>query len=194
MVKTGSNKPIVRVWLSLMKLIAAVITVFILSASPAHAAPSGPELRAAVIVAILRFTSWQSVIPPSEVSEIRLCTVGQPRSAPYLQQASGVQKVAGHVLIVDDLPDFDIGGGECHALVIGPQPLGFDFARLLAQADTQSLLTICDGCRGANAADTIIQLELHKQRVKFAVNLVKARASGVKLDAQLLELASVVRQ
>lgn len=194
MAKSGSNKPFGKAWLLLIKPIAVVITLCALSATPAHGAPSGPELRAAVIVAILRFTSWQSVIPQSEVSEVRLCAVGQPRSAPYLRQVSGVQKVAGHVLIVDDLPDFDISDRQCNALVIGPQPLGSDFARMLAQADTQSLLTICDGCRGVNAADTIIQLELHKQRVKFEVNLVKARASGVMLDAQLLELAAVVRQ
>lgn len=196
MAKIGLNNPFIRICLSLMSLNAAVITVLVMFIAPAHAAPapSGPELRAAVIVAILRFTSWQTVIPQTEISEVRLCTVGQPRSAPYLRLASGVQKVAGHVLVVDDLQLDDAVSSGCNVLVIGPQPVNADLAQILAQADTHSLLTICDGCRGGHSADTIIQLDLHKQRVKFEVNLAKARASGVMLDAQLLELASVVRK
>lgn len=194
MATIGLRKPLARKWLSLTYVIAWVTIACAMSAAQASGAPTGPELRAAVIVAILRFTSWPSVVAESDTSYVRLCAVGEPHSSSYLLPASGVQKVAGHMLVVDEVQADEVATKPCNALVIGSKVNHREFSELLAQADAQSLLTICDGCRSANAAGTIIQLDLHKRRVKFEVNLARARASGVKLDAQLLELASVVRK
>lgn len=174
---------------------AVVVTAALaMTVTSVQAAPTGAELRAAVIVAIMRFTSWQSAVPEAEDSFVRLCAVGEPRSLSSLLPASGVQKVGGHVLVVDQLEPKEVVTGQCNALVVGPRLGARDSLDILAHADTGSLLTICDGCRSDAAADTIIQLELHKQRVRFEVNLAKARATGVMLDAQLLELASLVRK
>lgn len=194
MAKPGLNKLFVRMRLSLVSLSVAVVAMLAMSVAPADTPPTGPELRAAVIVAILRFTSWQAVVPTTEGSQVRLCTVGRPPSARFLQSASGVQKVGGHKLVVDELKPSEVLNGQCNALVIGPQLSGGELTQQLAQVDAQALLTICDGCRGLSVAETIIQLDLHRQRVRFEVNLAKARANGVMLDAQLLELASVVRK
>lgn len=194
MATIGLLKPLVRKWLSLIRAIALAAIACAASAAHANASPTGPELRAAVIVAILRFTSWQTDAAKSDNSQVRLCAIGEPHSFPYLLPTSGIQKVAGHTLVVNEVQIDEVATKLCDALVIGSKVHYREFSELLAQADAQSLLTICDGCRTANAAGTIIQLDLHKRRVKFEVNLARARASGVKLDAQLLELASVVRE
>lgn len=183
-----------RGWLASLCAAFLIVAVLVAHVASVQAAPTGAELRAAVIVAILRFTSWQAAVPEAEDSFVRLCAVGEPRSLPFLLPASGVQKVGGHILFVDILAPAAVADGQCNALVIGPRLSGRDSMNILAHADAGALLTICDGCRSDDAANTIIQLDLHKQRVRFEVNLAKARTNGVMLDAQLLELASVVRK
>ena len=195
MAKLGFAEYFVRPRRALLtKFSAALCLLALTTAMPAYASPTGPELRAAVIVAILRFTSWKGVVPDSDSSQIKLCTTGRPNSSSFLLSASGTQKVAGRTLVVDDVAPANLESQHCNAIVIGEKISKSDFADMIDVASKQSLLTICDGCKGMDAAETIIQLDLHKQRVKFEVNLIKARAVGVSLDAQLLELASVVRK
>ncbi|MBI5041734.1 MAG: hypothetical protein HZB57_11215, partial [Gammaproteobacteria bacterium] len=63
-------------------LVALALLCHLLLAAPVAWAleASEPELRAAVVVGILRFTSWPGT--PSE--GIRLCTLGAPGSEPVL--------------------------------------------------------------------------------------------------------------
>ena len=155
----------------------------------AVAAPSEGELRAAVIVAIMRFTSWESV--PSEKTVLDVCLVGKPMSAAVLLAISGEQKVATRTLSVRSAQG-DIA--QCQALVIGEDIDDDEYEQLIVHTDGQSVLTVCDGCRRGLGEDAIIQLRLRQQRVSFEVNLARARSNNVALDAQLLELAALVRR
>lgn len=155
----------------------------------AAAAPSEGELRAAVIVAIMRFTSWDTVSPEKPVLDV--CLLGKPVSAEVLLAISGEQKVATRTLnvrLAQADPD------QCQALVIGEDVDDDEYEQLIAQTNGQSILTVCDGCRRGLGEDAIIQLRLRQQRVSFEVNLARARNNNVALDAQLLELASLVRR
>lgn len=155
----------------------------------AAAAPHEGELRAAVIVAIMRFTTWNTIAIEKPVLDV--CLAGRPISTGVLLSVSGEQKVATRTLEVRS-----IGRkvDSCDVLVIGENVSDDEFEHLLAQAGGGAILTVCDGCRRGLAEDTIIQLRLRQQRVSFEVNLTRARSSGVSLDAQLLELATVVRR
>lgn len=155
----------------------------------AAAAPSEGELRAAVIVAIMRFTSWDAV--PAEKPVLDVCLVGKPVSAAVLLDISGEQKVATRTLSVRSA---HAGIDQCQALVIGEDINEDEYEQLIAHANGQSMLTVCDGCRRGLGEDAIIQLRLRQQRVSFEVNLARARSNNVALDAQLLELAALVRR
>lgn len=194
MAKTCVRQPYPRTWFSLLRGAAVGAMLALPCTLQAQPAPTGPELRAAVIVAILRFTSWPLATPEAENSQVNVCAVGEPHSQPILLPISGQQKVAGHTLTVHAINPQHGVTSECAALVVGAKLSRRDYERIVAQASAPGLLTICDGCRDFIADDTIIQLELFKQRVRFDVNLAKARANGVMLDAQLLELASAVRK
>jgi hypothetical protein len=155
----------------------------------AAAAPSEGELRAAVIVAIMRFTSWEAV--PAEQPVLDVCLVGNPVSAAVLMSVSGEQKVATRTLNVRPVTsDVD----SCQVMVIGEDIDDDEYEQLIALTDGQSILTVCDGCQRGLGEDAIIQLRLRQQRVSFEVNLTRARSNNVALDAQLLELAAVVRR
>lgn len=155
----------------------------------AAAAPTEGELRAAVIVAIMRFTSWQTVA--AEKAALDVCLVGEPVSASVLLAVSGQQKVATRSVNVRPA---QTSIHDCQVAVIGEEIDDEDYEQLITQSSGQSILTICDGCRRGLGEEAIIQLRLRKQRVSFEVNLARARSDNVALDAQLLELAAVVRR
>lgn len=154
----------------------------------AQANPTEAELRAAVIVAIMRFTAWPPASPHIN-SELDVCLAGNPISAVHLLPVSGQQKVAGHTLNVKPITNGNVTG--CDVLVVGGSERSSD---LLQAADAASVLSICDGCKRDLGNHAIIRLTLRRQRVNFEVNLAKAKHNGLALDAQLLELASVVRK
>jgi hypothetical protein len=170
-------------WLA-RNLVAAMVGV---AAVSAVAAPSEGELRAAVIVAIMRFTAW----PAAEKPVLEVCLVGKPISQNTLLSIDGEQKVAGRALRVNPqrrtLED-------CQVLILGEGVGEAEYERLITEADERAILTVCDGCKRGLGEDAIIQLRLRQQKVSFEVNLLRARSSGIALDAQLLELATVVRK
>ncbi len=174
----------IRLW-----LVRCLLCVATFSFCHAVAAPSEGELRAAVIVAIMRFTSWQA--EPLDKSVLNVCLAGKPISEAVLLAISGEQKVAARALSVRPVRrQLD----ACQIVVIGEDVNEVEYERLIAEANEKSMLTVCDGCRRGLGEDAIIQLRLRQQRVSFEVNLSRARSSGVALDAQLLELATVVRK
>jgi len=154
-----------------------------------QAAPSEGELRAAVIVAIMRFTSWGPAAPERPVIDV--CLLGKPISESVLLSVGGGQTVATRALNVRAVKHkLD----ACQVMVIGEEVSEPEYEQLMVEADDRSILTVCDGCRRGLGEDAIIQLKLRQQRVSFEVNLSRAKSSGVALDAQLLELAAVVRK
>lgn len=170
-----------------------VIACCSLLPAKAWANPTEAELRAAVIVAIMRFTTWPTAgADTGAAPNLEVCLSGAPESADHLLRVSGQQKVAGRTLQVKNLPDVDLA--SCQALVLGQKLSREALMALLQSADEHSILTVCDGCDINRHEGIIIHLTLRKQRVNFEVNLAKAKSKGLALDAQLLELASVVRK
>lgn len=184
-----------RHWIVKVDRLAGLLLVTaccILAPAKTWANPTEAELRAAVIVAIMRFTTWPQAVaePPPH---LQVCLSGEPYSASHLLRVSGQQKVAGRTLQVSGSPS-DTDVSSCQVLILGKALNRERSATLLQAADNHSILTVCDGCENSRHEDTIIHLTLRKQRVNFEVNLAKAKNNGMALDAQLLELASVVRK
>jgi len=146
------------------------------------------QLRAAVTVGVLRFTSWQD---PAQ-NAIELCLIGKPISEPFLLPVDGEANIGRKVLTVRRAKPAKWQG--CHALVMGGQLSDVHSKAALVYAAAQHVLTVCDGCSSTVAPDTMIQLRLEKKRVRFEVNLGKANDAAVRLDASLLELATDVRK
>lgn len=147
------------------------------------------ELRAAIIVAIMRFTVWPNL--SEEQKMLNLCLAGKPMSEDALMTNMDGQMVASRSLSV-----FRVQGdiSHCQVLAIGSGVREAEFETLSVQSEALNILTICDGCRRGLGEESIIHLKLRQQRISFEVNLVRAKKNDVALDAQLLELASVVRK
>ena len=149
-----------------------------------------PQLRAAVILGIIRFTSW----PHQENSKktLNICTLGEPISKPALLPISNLHKVANRTVIVSAL------GGDrtldaCDALIYGPNLKIVDFSRNLQHTVSLPIITICDGCKALDT-ETTIKLIHRSNRIGFEVNLVNANKQKIIISSSLLEVASEVRQ
>lgn len=177
----------VRAW-----LMAAIVTCssFVPVYGVEYSAVEG-ELRAAVTVGVLRFTSWTGNEAVNDTT-LKVCLVGSPISEPFLLPVNGTAQVGAKHLLVAKLGES--GWEQCQAFVIGAKAKEATYSHLLEFAQSHHALTICDGCSAELAESTMITLLLEKQRVRFEVSLQRAHAAEIRLDASLLELASLVRK
>lgn len=175
----------------LLCLFLAVVLIVTQLSANAVTATEG-RLRAAVIVGIMRFTTWPDTPEFKQAADINLCLIGAPTSAEFLLPISGQRRLQGKNITVRDVARAELDA--CQVLVIGGGISRHATRAVLAQADKAAILSICDDCRAELAAEPIINLTLRKKKVKFRVNLARAKQSGVGLDAQLLELALSVRK
>ena len=149
-----------------------------------------PQLRAAVILGIIRFTSWPH--QNDSKKNLNVCTLGEPLSKSELLPISNLHKVANRTLIVSVLngvKNIDV----CDVLIFGPNLKIVDFSRRLQQTVALPIITICDGCNTLDT-QTTIKLIQRSNRIGFEVNLVNANKQKVIFSSSLLEIASEVRQ
>lgn len=157
-------------------------------------------VRAYVVVAILKYTQWESAGDPIE--ELTLCSQGEPLSKDYLSKAVSslahphVSQFTYYDLDENQSRERDDGGeigrDRCDVLVVGPDYSGAERPSSSSQEGSAALF-ICDGADSAQSADACaVQLGLTRGKVSFTVNLTTAETSGAVFSSSLLELAEKI--
>ncbi len=147
-----------------------------------------PELRAAVIVGILRFTSWPERAP----GDYRLCTLGAPLSEPVLLGLSGRALIGTHAIDVRVLDAGQVQRTPCEVVVMGSGMDARTAKALLEDANHHGVLTVCDGC-GRHAQNSMVNLVRNGDRIGFEINTAITQSKGLLFSSALLELASRVK-
>ena len=176
-----------------------VIGVCLLSASPVSSATAvnlltaqEPQLRAAVILGVLRFTSWSH--HDSSEKFLDVCTFGQPIAEPALLPVSNVHKVAYQTVVVRNIAGVkNIKINSCDVVIYGAGSNKASLMLGMQHSIAYPVLTICDGCKLSDAATTV-KLIRRGGRIGFEVNLDNAKKHGIILSSSLLELASEIRR
>jgi len=144
------------------------------------------ELRAAVVVGILRFTRW----PEGSGRAHTVCLLGDPISAEDLLRVDGKSLPGGISLRVHRIGGDDPGVAHCDVVVLGPNsPLG----QVADTLHTNRVLTICDGCR-IEGTHVMVRLLRHRDRIGFEVDVGEARRRQLQFSANLLDLALKVHR
>lgn len=144
------------------------------------------EIRSAVVVAMLRFTTWQNEEVAARDS-LTLCSIGSPLSQEHLdvgiQEAPSFGKRLRHEKrkTLDKLD-------TCDVLILGPKT-----GRQLSEIQLANKLSICDGC-SLNKYSVVANIELINSNIKFDINLIIAEKAGIKLSSDLLMLANEVKR
>jgi len=180
------------------QLFICTVSVWLLSASPVNSAPDvnqvtaqEPQLRAAVILGVIRFTTW----PYQDTKEniLNVCTFGEPVAKSALLPISRSQKVANKTLFVRSIQvNLKDVFASCDVIVYG-SGANADFSLTLLHAAAHSVLIICDGCESDESVATV-RLIQRNNRIAFEIDLGLAKKQGIKFSSSLLELASEVHQ
>jgi len=165
----------------------------LVSSEPSERRHSEAELRAAVIVGILRFTSWDKTTKKEE-EDLTVCLVGSPKSELELEKLHKKHQVNGRTLVIQHLKITSPKKELCEVIIFGGEVSRQVASSMQGKLEKLPVVTICDNCHQSIASKTLINLILIKQRIRFEADWVTARAKGVFFDASLLELATKRRK
>ncbi|MFL0801246.1 MAG: YfiR family protein [Agarilytica sp.] len=142
------------------------------------------RLRAAMVVGILRYTSWNEDFGET----LNICLLGENDSFEHLEALQDSRIVPYKVINVSRVGDeADSQTSECQVLVAG-NPTSME----IRDSDfSQPCLLICDKCV-SDKIDASVVLRKVNNRIRFDVDLSKAKTNGVKFRASMLELAATV--
>ncbi|MGD9788992.1 MAG: YfiR family protein [Sulfuricellaceae bacterium] len=168
-------------------MVEAMLACALLGLSPANALsqPAGEyEVKAAYIYNFAKFVDW----PSSVGSKLRLCIVGPSPFGGALDAIRG-RPVKERTLEVVQL-DGDASAAGCQMLFVSAaEERNLD--RIVARARGSGILLLGDG-EGFAQRGIMINLYVEEGKVRFEINLVAIRRSGLNVSSKLLSLWRLV--
>jgi hypothetical protein len=171
-------------WAALLPPIALVP-----AAAQAQSRFSEHEVKAAVLLNLLRFVEWPDSSFADGSDPIIVAVAGDDPFGPILERTFEGQLVHGHELVIRRFSrpqriDF------CHVLFVAAGEDSQAWLKVLSLSQVGGALTVGEeepflGNGGA------VMLRLDDRRVRFDVNLEAARAAGLTISSRLLSLAQV---
>lgn len=142
------------------------------------------RVRAAMVIGILRFTSWE--IDFGET--LNICLLGSSASFEHIDALQNSRVVPQRMINVSRIKTSKRGKSRhCQVLIVGANP-PVD----VELVDTrQPFLLICDDCESERRSASVV-LRKEKNRIRFDIYLANAKTSRVKFRAAMLELAAKV--
>ena len=159
--------------------------MLLLTLTPARAAPSEYELKAAFIYQIARFVEW----PPSG-APLRLCVLGGNPFGPALESIRG--KPVNERRMEISLLDMNADTRECTMLFIAA-PAERHLERITALSRGTGMLTIGD-TQGFAQRGAMVNFFVENGKIRFEINLEASRRAGLKISSQLLKLARIIQE
>jgi len=162
-------------------LATLVLIAVAVAGVPAQRIPEA-EVKAALIRRLPEFVDWPSSAPTGP-APLTLCFSPSHPFGSVLQQLNKGPVIRGRAVAIRELRK---GGlpDACHVLYVASADQD-----LLQQALTRPILTVGDQVDFCPLGG-IVNLRVIDDRVRFEVNLTRARRVGLTLDSQLLRLAS----
>lgn len=163
--------------------------MLLLTLTPAHAAPSEYELKAAFIYQIAKFVEWPSAGAPVNAGmPLRLCVLGGNPFGPALESIRG--KPVNERRMEVSLLDMNAGISGCAMLFIAA-PMERHIERITALSRGTGVLTIGD-TQGFAQRGVMVNFFQQDGKIRFEVNLDATRHDGLKISSKLLSLARIV--
>lgn len=176
-----------RVGAAVIRLLCGMM--LLLTLTPAHAAPTEYELKAAFIYQIARFVEWPSVGTLGNAgAPLRLCVLGGNPFGAVLNTIRG--KPVNERKMEVALLDVNADTRECNMLFIAA-PAERHLERIAALSRGSGMLTIGD-TQGFAQRGAMVNFFPENGKVRFEVNLDATRRGGLKISSKLLSLARIV--
>jgi len=148
------------------------------------------RIKAAFLYNFAKFTEWPAGSFADPQAPLRICVYGDDPFGDALESIAG-KTVRGRPVEVDRL-DALSAGEPCHLLFISESEAP-NLPRILAALQRRPVLTVAD-IPGFAGAGGIINLKVNKEdKIRFEINVAKARLAGLRLSAKLLSLAEIAQ-
>jgi YfiR/HmsC-like len=166
-----------------LSLVFAAVLVFART-DAAGAEVTATQIKAAYVLKLIDFVKWPEEITASR--KLTLCVLGHNVLGGALSAYDGANEGNFQIRVVQ-LTDVDAATGHCQMVFIGASEQR-RFIALIKALDARPVLTISDIDDFAERGGAI-GLRQRDGKIVFEVNLAPMTRAGLKLPAQLLNLA-----
>ncbi len=161
---------------------------FCISTAFAQANVSESVVKAAMLRKFVEFIEWPEANAPKKLLRANVCVYGDTDvidAAIVFNKASEKSPLQYGMARIDSLnfPD-----GKCQIVFLGSSP---DMADILQRLKTRSVLTVSDSS-GFVEKGGMLGFVVADGKLRYAINNKAFGESGLKVDAQLLEIAHKV--
>lgn len=144
------------------------------------------DVRAAIIMAILRYTTWEA-----DIEVFNICLLGNNPRFSRLERIDDGIKIHDKSIRVSRLTYAKYAKNknpECQVIIVGENN-SLDVGSLVKNS---SCVVICDDCEKEHEHSAIV-VRKENDRIRFDVDLNNANTQKVKFSAKMLELAANIK-
>ncbi len=166
-----------------------LVTCFYIGPTAADGISKEDKIKAAIVYKLGKFVEWPATAFKNRRGPLAVCLLGSDPMADVLAKAKK-QTVQGHRIDIVTLGLEAVPTSGCHILYIpnGEIP---ELTQFLDSLSNAPVLTVSD-TRGFARLGGMVGLIRSAKRLKFEINPRAAQQAGLKISAQLLELADIV--
>ncbi len=168
-------------------LLQLLLPLLVLSCPAAFAAEGKESLvKGAFIYNFVKFVEWPGDKAVGKLSSIDICTLGDDdlASAAKVFKAASTDKLKLNLLSESGAKS---AAGHCHIVFISSSESG-KLSQILADLKSHPVLLVSDSDNFVEQGG-MIGFVVNDNKIKIAVNTKAVSASGLRVDAQLLEIA-----
>ena len=169
-------------------LLLAVLT---LAAGGAVAQDSAAEIsvKAAIVHKIAKFVSWPDSRFATSQEPLRFCVLGDSMTLRAFENLSD-RPIRGHPMHVLPAPEPSAASSSCDVLYLDGSRQQIAEA-WIESVKGQPVLTFGDASEFGGQG-SIVTMMVRRDKVRFSINLDANRNTGLRISAQLLQLAATV--
>jgi hypothetical protein len=189
--KTDASLPVVKWWDScgLKWVVGIFFILFLAWTTVASAEVSNPNIvQAAFIHKFTLFIDWPQSKTPAAGGKFRICMIGETPMRSALEILKGEKVGKGEVELFKITKPSQIP--TCKILFISPTEK-HRLKEIFQDTKDRPVLTISN-YPGFASHGGMINFVVVEDKVRFEINLVTARTSGLKISSKLLRIAKIV--
>jgi hypothetical protein len=146
------------------------------------------EVKAAFLLNFTHFVEWPG--PPS-VTPFSICVIGPDPFGPVLDKIVGAHTVNGRPMVIKRFAR-TVTEGSCQIAFMGEVERNA-LLKLLPVLESGHALTVGDSVDFAKRYG-VIGFVVENERVSLAINPARASRSGLKINSQLMRVATIVSE
>jgi hypothetical protein len=176
------------------RAVLAVLSGVFLAAPLAAQSPSTPtefDVKAAYLYNFAKFVQWPGDAARRDTRTFHVCVIGADPFGPVLDRVVAGGSINGRTVVARRVAAAQ-EARSCHILFLGgkDERLAVETLDALGRADVLTVSDLPEFTRRGGMIQFIVQ----GARVRFEVNLDRARDAGLMLSSELLRVALVVRR